>query len=545
MSGSDAIDQDAGRWCGSRARRELARLRQWLINDLFLATAVFSFVIIIPFAVILQNGVSLDGDGPFYLAVQQGFLDHGGPSISAFTEQLAREIGTDPLRDGRVIRGLNGKVYGAHFWLYPLLSVPFAIPLKLIGANTLYAFLLLNVASFAFCAWVLRRSTALGGVGKSIILFSLAITAVAWYVSWPHPEVFTACLLISASVLLLERRYLASGILVGAAAAHNPSAVLMFAVIGVFQLHSMIYRREARDAWAILGLGARLLPGLAIAAVPYIWSSVMFDVANPIIANGYIDYAQICWAKFVSLFFDWNQGFAIGFPFLLTVFAVVFVERLLNLRRHSMSPLQLGDVLIIATIAMAVPVLAQINFNAGQHYVSRYVAWLAAPFLVWAGLQIDRDDRLTALKGWLVGVGLYAVSYLVFFTHKIYYVLTIAPRGGPVYEDQTLFKPIAALILSAFPSLYNPWPEIFIERSLRHEVSMRPEEKESMTTGYKGADGSYLKILTRASTADAVSQVLCSAGAHLVDPGGRMLSMDSATDSALGYRYLNGAYRCQ
>ena len=242
---------------------------------------------------------------------------------------------------------------------------------------------------------------------------------------------------------------------------------------------------------------------------------------------------------------DWNQGFAIGFPFLLTVFAVVFVERLLNLRRHSMSPLQLGDVLIIATIAMAIPVLAQINFNAGQHYVSRYVAWLAAPLLVWAGLQIDRDDRLTALKGWLVGVGLYAVSYLVFFTHKIHYVLTIAPRGGPVYEDQTLFKPIAALILSAFPSLYNPWPEIFIERSLRHEVSMRPEEKKSMTTGYKGADGSYLKILTRASTADAVSQALCSAGAHLVDPGGRMLSMDSATNSALGYRYLNGAYRCQ
>lgn len=512
---------------------------QWLYMALLIACTA----ILVPAAIGLQRSAALGGDGPFYWGVQQALLQHGWFSIPDTIAAAVAEMERRPNLDGegRLIQGLDGARYSVHFWLYPLLSLPFALLLQLGGLATIHAFPLLNAATFLAAVWVLHRSPKLNLAGKSIVLASFATTTINWYVAWSHPEAFTGCLLLMASLMLLERRHFCASLLAALASLQNPSAILLLGAIAVVAIadaagnarQTPIARRLLRDALRIGGGGL-------IAALPYLYGLAVLGVANPILANGYVDFSQMTARKLLSLIFDWNQGLVIAFPFLLTLLAGAIFLRARRFGWRGL--LRPEDALLLGMLAMALPVLTQVNFNAGQYYASRYLAWLAAPGIVWAGLQVQGSRA--GLWAWGIGFGAYAANFALFLASKVHYVLTVMRAGGLPYEDQLVMKPLAALLLAAMPAAYDPWPEIFIERSLYRELTVAEiRESRIEAAGYPGrGEGRFAKVITRQPDLGFVAARLC--------PGGEAVAENSPdaprfTAAGLGYFYLDGPLRCR
>jgi hypothetical protein len=462
-------------------------------------------------AIALQRSALMAGDAPFYLAMQQAFLHHGSFSLPPDIQHALGQATGNPglVGEGRVIRGPDGETYPVHFWFYPLLSVPFAAVLGALRLSPAYGFVALNILLFLGAAWVLHRSTVLGQLGKGVVLLSFAATTINWYVAWPHPEVYTACLLLVASLAALERRHASAALAAAFAALQNPSAILMIGGIGLIILSDALATRRQRPVGTLLLVqGAWLVPGLAVASLPYVYSLALLGVANPIVANAYVDPGQITTTKLASLLFDPNQGMAVGFPFVLTVLLVIVTCRVAQWFRNGAVPIRSEDALLVALIAMALPVLGQVNFNAGQYYVSRYVAWLGVPGIVWTAMQADRCRP--ALVAYVFGMALYVVNFCLFFAQKVHFVLTYSRAGGPVYEDQLIFKPLAAVLLALWPGLYTPWPEIFVERVVGREAPhLAPRPAEFDIVGYGPTSGTYSIVMTTIPDALIVGRRLC------------------------------------
>lgn len=510
---------------------------------LYMALLIVCTAVLVPAAIGLQRSATLGGDGPFYWAVQQALLQHGWFSIPDTIAAAVAEMEHRPNLDGegRLIQGLDGARYSVHFWLYPLLSLPFALLLQLGGVATIHAFPLLNAATFGVAAWVLHRSPKLDLTGKSIVLASFATTTINWYVAWSHPEVFTGCLLLMASLMLLERRLFCASLLAAVAALQNPSAILLLGAIAVVAIADAVGNaRQAPIARALLRDALRIGGGGAIATLPYLYGLAVLGVANPILANGYVDFSQMTAGKLRSLIFDWNQGLVVAFPFLLTLLAgAIFLRARYFGWRGLLRP---EDALLLGMLAMALPVLTQVNFNAGQYYASRYLAWLAAPGIVWAGLQVQGSRA--GLWAWGIGFGAYAANFTLFMASKVHYVLTVMRAGGLPYEDQLVMKPLAALLLAAMPAAYDPWPEIFIERSLYRELTVAEiRESRIEAVGYPGrGEGRFAKVITRRPDLGFVAARLC--------PGGEAIAENSPdaprfSAAGLGYFYLDGPLRCR
>jgi hypothetical protein len=483
----------------------------WARRHAMLLLILGCTLVLLPLALAVQRSAMMAGDAPFYIAMQQAILHHGSLSLPAEILGTLGEASQNPglVGEGRVIRGTGGAVHPVHFWFYPLISVPFAAVLGALGLPAAYGFIAVNIAFFLGAIWALQRSTALSRFGKAVVLLSFAMTTITWYVAWPHPEVFTACLLLVASLASLERRHGWAALAASVAALQNPSAILMLGGIGLVILADAISaRRQAGTLRTLVFQALRLVPGAAVASVPYIYNLLVLGVANPIVANGYVDLGQITLAKLASLLFDPNQGFAIGFPFVVTVFLVVVPWRVVAWFRHGVAPIRAEDALLVAVLAMAIPVLGQINFNAGQYYASRYVSWIGVPAIVWTALQAQR--RGAAFMAYLAGLLLYLVNFALFFGQKVHYVLTIGRAGGPVYEDQLIIKPLAALLLAVWPGLYTPWPEVFVERVLGREMPHGvPRPAAFDIVGYGTRAGVYTVVMSTTPDALAVGRALC------------------------------------
>lgn len=511
---------------------------------LYMALLIACIAVLVPVAIGLQRSAALGGDGPFYWAVQQALLQHGWFSIpdSVAAAVAGMEHRPDLDGEGRLIQGLDGARYSVHFWLYPLLSLPFALLLQFGGMATIHAFPLLNAATFGAAVWVLHRSPKLDLTGKSIVLVSFATTTINWYVAWSHPEVFTGCLLLMASLMLLERRHACASLLAAIASLQNPSAILLLGAIAVVAIADAIgAARQAPIARTLPRQALRIGSGGLIAALPYLYGLTVLGVANPILANGYVDFSQMTARKLLSLIFDWNQGLIIAFPFLLTLLAGA---AFLRVRRFGWRGLlRTEDALLLGMLAMALPVLTQVNFNAGQYYASRYLAWLAAPGIVWAGLQVQGPDARGELRAWFLGFGFYVANFALFLIQKFHYVLTVVRAGGVPYEDQLTMKPIAALLLAAMPAAYDPWPEIFIERVLYRELTVAElRESRIEAVGYPAGAGRFTKVITQQPELGFVAARLCPGGEAIAES-----SPDAPRFSVAGpgYFYLDGAMRCR
>lgn len=472
------------------------------------------------------------GDAEEYVLMAVALSSHATPDIRPSDLDIARRITPqfadmlDALGQGmamrRVVpvpgfyRAIQGAVYSIHFHAYSALAV---LPLRVLqaaGRNPLRAFQIVNLAAIFVLGLSLLRLFGHGGKALLGVVVFLLCGGVL-YADWVSPECFSAAALLSALALFVSGAPILGGVLAGLASLQNPSigSFCVFAPLARWACVSTLcrdWRRSLRQS-----ITGRDLGGIAVAvtlfAIGPLFSLWHFGVPNVIVKVGGAAPQLASLVRLRSYFFDPNQGMIVAIP-ALAVALFLWAWRLDEPRlRHRAALL----VLLASAMAavLAAPALAVYNWNSGAAGVMRYAFWGAMPMLFAFMWSVGQQRRASAWPLTLVII-LQAGAVI----HQTRYT----------YVD---FSPAAKLILRYAPSLYDPEPEIFAERSDGKESAFVDPER---TYVYR-VHGQPVKTMYNEMARAPLASRLCGPGRQLQGAG-------PITSAGKSWYYINGGFEC-
>ncbi len=432
--------------------------------------------------------VDREGDWAEYLAYAHAFSTHLTPDIrpqdSAYVANLmpspqsAAGQAHDTLEAGGIphsgfhgdhLETASGKVYTWHFWLYSAFVAPLLTIVRWLGLPPLNAFVLCNwlflLGALGYLAFYWKAPP----LEKHILAALVLLTGTTYYVWWPHPETFTASLVLLALMLASDRRYGWALLAAALPATQDPPvAVLVFLIAALTLADTYTISVEPFSIKPKSGSYRRLLcivVALCVAFSPVIFYEITLGVPNPIVEAGQARLSLISWPRLYSLYFDLDQGLVVAAPgVFIGAAAIALLALAKGLRRQRraeavslISPLVVGSAI---SILMAIPALSGTNWNHGQSVFIRYAYWIGMPVLF--GLA----GSLARLSRWLRVSAVSAVVALQLLTVAFYGVW-----GKNWRANDLSFKPMARFVMEHDPRLYDPVPAIFIVRSTHHLVS--------------------------------------------------------------------------
>ncbi|MBU9249737.1 hypothetical protein KTD14_09780 [Burkholderia multivorans] len=464
---------------------------------------------------------NISGDGLEYTLMAQALLERGRPNITEEDYRALRVYRGDAETNVPEVaarsslsasppffRDAKGQYYSYHFWLYSLFVVPFFFAVKLFGLATPWAFVMANVAfalaaSCTICAW--------RGVNREQRLLLLTLywsCGTIPYISWTHPEVFSASLLVIAMIAALSRQYVVAAVAAAMVAQQNPPALFLVAIFLVVDFYVNI--RETKSFVPPLKKIAGWCACVALSGLSVLFYYFHFGVGNLITNSGFTKIDLISVERLWSFYFDLNQGLVVLLWPLLVVVPMAMLYGTAR-RRFSGAHIALVVALVFASILLAVPSISATNFNSGASFVIRYAYWAGIP-LLFAVTILFLGQRLSRVLVCVAVVALLVVNF-------VYY------KGE--WWSYLYYTPVAKKIMAKFPWLYNPVPEIFIERGLHIDGSMNDN-----VIYYYAADGEVRKVLLNQRVADVVD-FRCANG----DNGRRYV--DSVSSVEQGWTYFN------
>lgn len=399
----------------------------------------------------LRGTPNISGDGTEYLfmteAITQGKLQlnadvvnslkeyahHGDTNTSHLVEHFSS------LQSPPFFKSFNGDTYSYHFWLYSLFSSPAYILCKLLKAPLTYSFLLTNIIFTLIAS--LYISKAKNTLNKPLLLTLFFTGGLLPYIYWPHPEVFTTSLLLIAIILLDQKRFLLASFFAALAGQQNPPVLIVAAIALIIDAYFQL--KQDKPLKAILSRIPAWTSLTLLSCLSFMFFFYHFGTISLIAASGYSDSSLISINRIQSLYFDLNQGIILAlFPAFIAFILILFVTKFKNW----------GSVFIYTglSVLLTLPSLSAPNWNSGAELVMRYGVWCAIPL----SYLIART-----LKHKIISTLVICLQCLL----TIYYVVDKS------WYRYTQLTPISKFALNHFPSIYNPIPEIFIERGQGNE----------------------------------------------------------------------------
>jgi len=402
------------------------------------------------------------GDSGEYFLTAESLLSHGSPALHGDdlvslgeAAQKHRIEGTFGRLLSLYLPSRDGRVYGIHFWAYPLVTLPAKAALRLLGENEMKAPQITNaLLLLAALVHVLFFST-LSMVARRVFAAGLVLSPLLPFVLWPHPEVFSCTLVASALVFRHERRPVAAVLCAALASAQNSPLVLLAA-----WLLGSAWR--GASSWERLRLVLAFLPAL----VPVVMALLTFGTPSLLLRAGAADPVHLSVRRTLELFLDPDLGLLPYAPLTLGLAAAAMV--LLR------TPELLEDGVLLLAMAFACTAVA--NWNHGTSGPSRYAVWLFP-------LVIDMVARAASVS---------SAAWRAAALSAIAVQAAIAMgRGGPHAPDDHLRHGVVArFLLARWPAAYDPDPEVFAERSRNAE---RPLDEPAIFR----ADGACRKALVQ------------------------------------------------
>jgi hypothetical protein len=467
------------------------------------------------------------GDGQYYFAMLKGLAANGSPEITEEIRTAVKEYtGVEPV--GLTVTTSNGHEYAAHFFAYPLLCLPAYVVLEATGIDTLKAFQVTNalIVAFAFFYIMLisRQKSATRWALAAGFLFSTGII----YFQWPHPEVFSAALVLTASVAFLDRRYALASLMTAVSALQNPSIVFFVLPIIIGQsleLHGKfrsIFNRKAIISLAITGAVS------LISLAPYMWNYIKFGHPSLIVTFFDFDPSLITPIKMISFVFDLNQGLIIGLPLLLWAVPLAVIFRVIESIKIRGSIFRREDLFLFGFLLIVIPTLAQSNWNSGHSVFLRYASWAGMAPLVWVSITIGRQHNTRLALGLIPALAIQ-------LSMQLYVGGFYLPHH---YQSYLKFQPWITNIWNRNPHFYDPLPEIFYERLVNRESEI------TTPAIFRGDNGEILRVLTVKNDVKDISEEVCGGNEQLVPWDERKTSKPTVTSTEMDYYYLTGRLVC-
>jgi hypothetical protein len=480
----------------------------------------------------------ITGDGGEYFLMTHALFKHGSVTIGAsdvadyvrMGPEALQRIGLQPTLLDELLRQAQaakpdvvsggffpnapGRFYSIHFWLYSLLALPFYALLKPLGLNPAAAFVVLNIlctgAVFAYLRRITPRIAPL-----AFLAFLVAGTTL--YLRWTGPEVLSASCAFVATLAMFRGRAALAILLAGIGASQNPPLLFLMPFAVVLRV---LVGRYASLRWPDCppppvrkGDLPLMLAGVVLALAPMAFFQFTFGVPS-LIARYMTSTDLITPQRFLSLYFDLDQGMIVGAPALFL--ALVLPPVMLGAAQRR-AWLVTAGITLAMIVAMSIPAMTATNWNSGCSVMVRYAYWLAMPMLA---LAVRAAVVLPPARVRLLLLAIVLGQLPVLAVNGVF-----GERSSHIAHTKA-----ARWLLDRHPARYNPDAEIFYERDVGHEAIMLPD----LVYVHEVA-GKPVKVLRHWSNFES-SAGLCSAG--------QTLMAGSIANVNAGWQYLHAPFTC-
>lgn len=500
---------------------------------------------------------TIKGDGHEYSVILEAIYNHGTPDIRASDlEQILDNLERfkitpwaevfrkmyDAVKSGTAVHGIypshSGSYYGYHFFAYSASAVPAKFLLSIVGGNEALAFQLTNIFLLVFCVYFLLYKTSPNWKQRIFIGVSFVLTGTMYYIDWTHPELFSGVFVLLASVLFLEKRFSLSALFSVIASWQNPSA----AALALFAIPASFYEYHRANGTSLCReffiKNASLGFIVSLASVPYLFYYLNYGTTSMIVRSGAINTNLISFSRAISFLFDLNQGWVVAAPGILVGWILVFpylMRRVMVIcREHHLSDglsVRHG-LLLLGSLLMLVPTLSQVNWNSGQTVEARYAYWTTIPLLVLLAhileqMKIENKAEVRAFAR-VTSDAVIVIQVIVSAFYMTY------------SDNETRLKPFVKKLWQHYPSLYDPEPQIFIDR-----IHGR---KNNGPVAFKDSEGFIRKVLIFKASRPSFEEILCGAGGRLIGDDGALVEVNKIQfkkhPTFQDYGYLSGRFRC-
>jgi hypothetical protein len=450
-TGSDAADDGARRRLGRRTLRN--RIARGADADRGVSAERMTGLAVIGAALFLLTPAMLMpprafGDSGEYMLTAESLLNHATPDLRAGDlARLASRAARQPIEGGiRTLsayrRSRTGSLYALHFWAYPAATLPVRLALHWLRAHEYKAFAITNALLLLAAFWAIITVAPYPPPWRLLAGALLIVSPIGWFVTMPHPEVFTASLVTIALCFWCAGARAKATAAAAIASLQNPPLVLLVALLWTGTVLAPAPVRWRRVALAT----AAALP----AAAPFLFDLWAFGTLSPL-ADESNHMNLVGLGRALELIFDFNIGLLPYVPLtvILALGATVPGLRIAAARGFILAAW-------VLLVAMALVCSSVSNWNHGTSGPSRYAVWLYPIFLFVILEALGRRPSAVALAATALALG----AQLVVF----------ASRGAfRAPQDYLQHSWLAGLVLRHAPSYYAPTAEIFAERTAHQD----------------------------------------------------------------------------
>jgi hypothetical protein len=425
----------------------------WII---FVATSVTLFVFMLT-----MPPLNFGGDIAEYYGITETLLIdqslHLTPTtISILSKTLQPAYFTDP---GYYISGLDGERYPVHFVFYSLLAFPVRLILKLFSAPEVNALRLTNLLILTLASWYILSNYAKSSFQKIAYITIVYLSPLLWFLSWPGPDIYYLSLMLVSIFLFFHQRYVLAILLMSLASWHSqPLIVTVLGMLFYYALHVIRSHKNHHGIYITKGFVKNMLLSSGIAAfclIPYAYNLLIFGTLTPwtILADGWTELHgfglhNASLQKLFEQFFDLNFGLFWYAPLILLTGLYLVIKKG---RQHA----ELWYILLLLFPITAI----FYQTNPAWHYgtagfgPSRHAIFLL-PFFIYCSYVFLQHVRHKAV-------------WILLFIFAQLPLIILQNFAFPNILNTLQHSPYAAYALNTAPSVYNPTPEIFVDRTLQ------------------------------------------------------------------------------
>ncbi|HAT7514758.1 TPA: hypothetical protein N2N50_002759 [Kluyvera ascorbata] len=440
---------------------------------------VLTVIIVALFFYLKGRDFPITGDGHEYILMSQSLMNHGSPALRVedvndviskfkaksddFNDQTLNCL-KDPgcLSEESVpfFKSTKNEYFPWHFFGYSLLNLPSYVVFSFIKSSPTVSFVFTNMIFFLLAMYFLIFKLSEGLVYKAVVLSGLITIATIQYLKWNHPESVTLSLIVISLVLLKNRKYKKSALILAVCSMQNPPIAFSSLAVYIFGLLTMAKDDNDSKIKVLARSIYRDIPFAIVCALlilaPSIFYLYNFNAPNLILSKGSADYNLISIERVIGFYLDLNQGMVLLIPaffICLPLFCFSLFKKEKNVGR-----IVLSLFLIFLSIVSAIPSTQTTNWNPGTFGILRYTYWNSV-FIIFAISELIYSfDRK-----WLVN----SISVFVLASQTI--VAYMQANNLWYAKDYTYLSPVSTFVLENYPNLYNPHPEIILERTLHRE----------------------------------------------------------------------------
>ncbi|MCL4338735.1 hypothetical protein M1271_03535 [Patescibacteria group bacterium] len=445
-------------------------------------------ILILGFYFLFFGKIQIAGDIVEYYGMTVSILNHGDVSLrnsdkTDIEKYLPAAYFSDPQY---YMVGANQVRYPVHFPFYAYLLIPSRIILSLMGANPMLSFPLTNILILASVLIYAFRKYIKEPDKRLFLLFLVYFSPLIFFLGWPGPEIYYTGLIFISILAFISGEYFLSAFFSALASWQSqPLIVVSFITVIYMVIDTLVKFKKNRVAEKNSNnylLVIKSLSILLLMFIPYVFSYFQFGLLTPWtnIRNGWTEIngfglQNISLKKLFEQFFDLNMGLFWYAPFTLVIGFYYLIKRIIV---DNKAVFLSAIYLVTAFFYQTNPAW---NYGTAGYGPTRHIVYILPLFIVLA-IDFLHEKKLSI------------ITSIIFFILLCLQTISMNMNGwvNPDFRNSLRNNYYAIYILDNFPSLYNPTPEIFVDRTnqtdLDHPTSGFYKYKGYCTKAYVLSD---------------------------------------------------------